>query len=343
LIEDYLQDLDELILIPHLFLHQIPFAAVPISENSGDGGDSSQGYLGDRFRLRYVPSLQVLGFCHSRGSLSTNDYSIVENATDDLPFSGFEGAKVAQLFEVDPTRRVIGSKATRQQYRQLLEQTTCLVSSHHAQSRPDNPNESRLQLSDGDINVSQLLSPGWRFRQLDEVYLSCCETGLFFPDTAVDEPIAVSTGFLCAGARGVVASLWSIYDLSSALLSVLYHEQRREGKNRPEALQAAQRKMRLMSGEVFEDDYCEELRDHLDAEQDRISDALEAVKRELEALSEEDESEALRKSLAAKQNRLDALLTSAGDAADAIDDYINEDLPFEHPVHWAGLACYGLA
>ena len=34
LIEEKLQGLDELILIPHLFLHQIPFAALPISGGS---------------------------------------------------------------------------------------------------------------------------------------------------------------------------------------------------------------------------------------------------------------------------------------------------------------------
>lgn len=42
--------------MPHLFLHQIPFAALPLKD----------GYLGDRFRLRYAPSLQVLGFCQGR-------------------------------------------------------------------------------------------------------------------------------------------------------------------------------------------------------------------------------------------------------------------------------------
>ena len=192
LIEDHLQGIEELVLVPHLFLHQIPFAALPLKS----------GYLGDRFRLRYAPSLQVLGFCQRREGVSQRRYGTVENATDDLPFSSFEGMTVAQLFEIESQRRLIGAQAKTRAYRHLLEGSNYLVSSHHAQSRWDNPLESGLKLSDGTITVSQLFSPAWRFPQLEEVYLSCCETGLFLPKSILDEPVAVSTGFLCAGARG---------------------------------------------------------------------------------------------------------------------------------------------
>ncbi|QIZ69298.1 CHAT domain-containing protein [Oxynema aestuarii] len=307
LIEEYLQGIEELVVVPHLFLHQIPFAAVPIS--------GEERYLGDRFRLRYAPSLQVLNFCHRREPLSLPQYGTVENTTDDLLFSSFEGETVCQLFDVDPTRRLIGSQATVTAYRQLLAQTHRLVSSHHAQSRTDNPLESGLRLSDGTITVSQLFAPGWRFPQLEEVYLSCCETGLFVPNSAVDEPVALSTGFLCAGARGVIASQWSIYDFSSALLSSLYHEQRKAGLNRLQALQSAQRHLREMSGQAFEEQYGEPLREFLEAEQNRIADL---------------------------PNHDPKQLMEIGNAAKLIDKFGAEERPFEHPCHWAGLACYGL-
>jgi CHAT domain-containing protein len=111
--------------------------------------------------------VQVLGFCHNRDPVTTQKYGTAENATNDLPCSGFEGANVARLFDIKPEQRLIGSDATRQKYRQLLETTTHLVSTHHAQSRFDNPLESGLRLSDGQITVSQLLSPGWRFKELE--------------------------------------------------------------------------------------------------------------------------------------------------------------------------------
>ncbi|MCC5900139.1 MAG: CHAT domain-containing protein, partial [Phormidium sp. BM_Day4_Bin.17] len=301
LIEEHLQGIEELVLVPHLFLHQIPFAALPLKD----------GYLGDRFRLRYAPSLQVLGFCQGRQGVQTREYGTVENATDDLPFSSFEGATVAHLFEIESQRRLIGAQAKTTAYRGLLEASNYLVSSHHAQSRWDNPLESGLKLSDGTITVSQLFSPAWRFPQLEEVYLSCCETGLFLPDSALDEPVAVSTGFLCAGARGVIASQWSIYDLSVALVSGLYHQQRHQGLSRVAALQRAQQEMRQMTGKTFQQAYAKPLRTYLKSEQRRLQQDVEAVHR--------------------LQN-----------GERLIKRYCHEAHPFEHPVHWAGLGCYGL-
>ncbi|MEB3828596.1 CHAT domain-containing protein, partial [Phormidium sp. CCY1219] len=320
LIREYLEDMEELVLVPHLLLHHIPFAALPL--NTAKQGQSQaqqptaaafpETYLGDKFLLRYAPSLQVLGFCHNRPSVSDATYATAENATDDLPFSCFEGMKVAELFQVDRQRRLIGANATREAYRQLLATANCLVSTHHAQSRFDNPLESGLRLSDGTISVSQLFSPAWRFRQLEEVYLSCCETGLFLPRSGIDEPVAVSTGFLCAGARGVIASQWSIYDCSSALLSSLYHKYRQQGRNRPRALQLAQREMRQMTGAEF--------REH--------------------------HSKAMKRAVKAEGERLDKNgkpVEPATDAEKLIRQYAaDKGCPFQHPVHWAGLACYGL-
>ncbi|MBD2544779.1 CHAT domain-containing protein [Planktothricoides raciborskii] len=370
LIAEQLQGLDELILIPHLFLHQIPFAALPVSHPSASGTSPYQGeagwgddsshtpptshtgrkhcaptshtgrkhcaptshtpppsptphtpppsppYFGDKFILRYAPSVQVLGFCHNRSAVTAQEYGIVENATNDLPCSGFEGAKVAEFFGVGQEKRLIGTDATRQKYRQLLENTTHLVSTHHAQSRYDNPQESGLLLSDGRITVSQLLSPGWRFKDLDEIFLSCCETGLFLPNSALDEPVAVSTGFLCAGARGVIASHWSIYDLSAALLSILYHNQRKAGKNRPVALQAAQQEMREMTGAEFKSKYQKALEAHFKAEKAR-----------LQAIPGYDPN----------------LLTRVVDSEKNIKRYAaDKGCPFQEPVHWGSLGCYGL-
>lgn len=313
LITEHLQDMEELVIVPHLFLHQIPFVALPIHLSSPTGREAGgEGYLGDKFLLRYAPSLQVLGFCHHRGPVSMSDYGTAENATDDLPFSGFEGSKVAELFKIDPQRRLIGAPATRQNYRKLLAQVNRLVSTHHAQSRFDNSQESGLKLSDGTISVSQLFSPGWRFPQLEEVFLSCCETSLFSPNSAIDEPVALSTGFLCAGARGLIASQWSIYDCSAALLSVLYHEQRKGGLNRVRALQAAQQKMRQMTAAEFKKQYKKPVENHLKAEKNRVAD-----------------------------NQL--LLMGVSDAERAVKMYANDKgCPFEHPVHWAALGCYGL-
>ncbi len=56
--------------------------------------------------------------------------------------------------------------------------------------------------------------------------------------------LTLSIGFLCASAISVISSLWKVDDLATALFSIFYYQQRQEGKNRPEALKAAQIKLR---------------------------------------------------------------------------------------------------
>lgn len=241
LIYQHLEGIEELILVPHILLHQIPFAALPTGEY--------QEYLGDKFLIRYTPSCQILEFCQQRDNVGTfNDislqYGTVEDAEDNLPCARFEGEQLAKMYNIPPEKRLIGSnQATSKNYRQLAQQVQVLHSCHHALSRLDNPLESQLKLADGSITLGQLMTPSWRLPQLVEVFLSCCETNLGTP-SLTDDILTLSTGFLCAGARSVVSTLWSVNDLATALFSIFYYQQRQEGRNLPEALQKAQIQLR---------------------------------------------------------------------------------------------------
>ncbi|MEH2419446.1 MAG: CHAT domain-containing protein [Nostoc sp.] len=174
LISQHLEVIKELILVPHLLLHQIPFAALPTGEY--------HEYLGDKFLIRYTPSCQILEFCQQRDPVGTFNeislqYGTVQDAEDNLPCARFEGEKLAQMYNIPPENRLIGSsQATSNNYRQLAQQVQVLHSCHHAQSRLDNPLESQLKLADGSITLGQLMTPTWRLPQLVEVFLSCCET-----------------------------------------------------------------------------------------------------------------------------------------------------------------------
>jgi tetratricopeptide (TPR) repeat protein len=140
LIAKHLNGIEELIVVPHLLLHQIPFAALPIQ-------DPQYGYLGDKFLIRYTPSCQVLEFCKQRGEVTENfTYGTVEDATNDLPFASFEGEQIAQLHQICSNRRLRGSsQATRDNYRQLAEKVQVLHSCHHAESCLDEPLNSQIQ------------------------------------------------------------------------------------------------------------------------------------------------------------------------------------------------------
>lgn len=247
LISCYLQGIEELILVPHLLLHQIPLAALPIE-------DTEHSYLGEKFLIRYVPSCQVLEFCQERENRhpigDSLNYGIVANATEDLACASFEAEQIAHLFNIPESQHLQGrSQATKSNYRQLASQVQVLHSCHHAESRLDKPLESILKLADGTLTLGELLTPGWRLPNLLDVFLSCCETNLGFPESLADEILTLSTGFLCAGARSVISTLWSVDDLATALFSIFYYQHRQEGKSRPEALQQAQKKLRSLTQE----------------------------------------------------------------------------------------------
>ncbi len=246
LIQQHLQGITELILIPHLFLHQIPFDLLPTAEGQ---------LLGDRFRLQFVPSTKILGLCQERSQPTPDTLGIVENTTEDLPYTPLECEWVAQTWNVPRQRRLQGRTVTPDSYLQLLKQVQALLSSHHATSRPDDPLNSHLVLDGGQkVTLRDLLSPLWRFPELLEVFLSCCETGLSFATSRdeegnlrrelLDEPLSLGTGFLLGGARAVISSHWAVTDRATALFSREYHRARRAGGERLTALHQARQALR---------------------------------------------------------------------------------------------------
>ncbi|MEH1935363.1 MAG: CHAT domain-containing tetratricopeptide repeat protein [Nostoc sp.] len=325
LISQHLEGIEELILVPHLLLHQIPFAALPTGEY--------QEYLGDKFLIRYTPSCQILEFCQQRDTVGTFNkislqYGTVEDAEDNLPCARFEGEKLAQMYNIPPENRLIGSnQATYKNYRQLAQQVQVLHSCHHAQSRLDNPLESQLKLADGSITLGQLMTPSWRLRQLVEVFLSCCETNLGTP-SLTDDILTLSTGFLCAGARSVVSTLWSVNDLATALFSIFYYQQRQEGKNRPEALQKAQIELRELKKEEFLNRKdIKKLYNHAKTEFEEAQNKRSQYERgSAEWLNWTRKFIKYQK----LKNQIEVLENSI------------EQFPFSHPRYWAAFICHGL-
>jgi len=62
-----------------------------------------------------------------------------------------------------------------------------------------------------------------QFKHCRLVVLSACETALIDTNNRCDY-IGLPTGFLHAGAIGILASLWAVNDLSTALIMVKFYE-----------------------------------------------------------------------------------------------------------------------
>jgi CHAT domain-containing protein len=187
-----------------------------------------------------------LEYCHQRPTIKSPKYGIVENATDDLLFTSFECEQVAKIVPVK--QRLKGSKeATIAEYRNMVKSINGLHSSHHAKSDLTSPLKSHLLLGDGSITLGELMTPAWRMPELSDVFLSCCETNLGVTKIT-DDILSLGTGFLCAGARSVVSTLWEVHQVTG-LFSIFYYQYRQKGLSRPEALRDAQVRLRTISGE----------------------------------------------------------------------------------------------
>jgi len=265
LIDHHLQGIEELIIIPHLYLHQMPFAALPLNLNpiipSGetqtaktrqmawdDTDDSSPTasdhqtelpeYLSDRFRLRVVPSCQILKYCSDRNLVSKpHQLGIVANATGDLTGAEVECYRLAKRYQVPKEYYIKRQEATQDNYIKLAKKVQRLHSSHHAKADLNHPENSQLFLADGGLNLVTIFT--LRFPELSDLFLSCCETNLTLTPIT-DEPLSLAAGFLSAGARNVVSTLWAVSDQATSVFTILYYQYLEQGKTRPEALRLAQ-------------------------------------------------------------------------------------------------------
>lgn len=186
-----------------------------------------------------------------------------------------------------------------------------LHSIHHASFDIENPLQSALELSDGNITLGELLTPGWRLDELSDVFLSCCETGLGLPEKLTDDILTLSAGFLCAGARNVISTLWSVDALATTLLCLFYYQYRQAGENRTKALQLAQTDLRSKTAEELEPQF-------------------EEIEIYLEELYE--------------QATEDTTTDQIGNILDGLEN-IRQDYkqkPFESPYYWAGFISQGL-
>jgi CHAT domain-containing protein len=218
---------------PHGVLHYLPFAALL---------DSNQ-YLIDRYGLRITPSASTLAYLrntkpNAAGTLLALGNPDLGDPEFDLPSAQQEAIKVAGMFP--DSRVLLRSEATKAAVFQLGPGFSRLHFASHAVFEPRAPLHSGLLLakgneSDGRLTVSDLYSLRL---DADLVTLSACETALGEVMTG-DDVIGLERGFLYAGARSIIASLWSVADLPTEKLMISFYQKLGHVDKR-EALRLAQ-------------------------------------------------------------------------------------------------------
>ena len=105
---------------------------------------------------------------------------------------------------------------------------------------------SSFKLADGYVTALDLFSMSCKTNM---VALSGCQSGLA-EVSGSDDLLGLVRGFLYAGARSLLLSLWSVNDESTALLMGEFYKAWQGGENRAKALQTAIRNVRRDSSRI---------------------------------------------------------------------------------------------
>ncbi|MCC7353481.1 MAG: CHAT domain-containing protein [Anaerolineae bacterium] len=238
--------------VPHGRLHYLPFHALPRRKAAGSGREES--YLGQEAVLYSVPSLHLLEHL-ARSTASrreaTTGQALVCGISDfggrapPLRHAPDEALAVATITATGPGSLLLLEKDAslasleRLQEDGDLAQFDIIHLATHAVFDPQAPLSSRILLSDGDLDVADIL----RLRlQARLVVLSACQSGLS-PLAPGDEMVGLLQALIYAGARAVLASLWPVDDGASREGMQRFYTGLSQGDTPARALQRAQAEM----------------------------------------------------------------------------------------------------
>lgn len=213
-----------LIVVPSGVLHYVPFQAL------FDGAE----YLLEKHIISYAPSAVVWLKLQNRKRKPVRRALLMAYADASIPLVDAEVESIRPLFE--QAEILTGEAATFSAFRTNLKGHDLIHLACHGTFRPDNPNFSSLHLADGRVTVGDVIK---NRIEAELVTLSACETGLS-KVYAGNEILGLVRGFLAAGARSLVASLWNINDKTTTELMKEFYSHLQRGDAVAASLRQAQ-------------------------------------------------------------------------------------------------------
>ena len=213
----------------------------------------------DDYTVTYIPSAYSLSINKGRmqdASRQKPSLLAVINPTKDLHYTPVEGKAVESLFDPDDRKTLLGKEATKEAVVENVPGWTYLHFSCHGLYNWQDVMGSGLMLANHEIlTLSEIIS-GLNLDTARLVTLSACETGMTDVWRSPDEFIGLPTGFLQAGAAGVVSTLWAVNDAATSLLiKHFYREHLKEGMSPDRALRSAQLWLRGATRQELGDTY----------------------------------------------------------------------------------------
>jgi CHAT domain-containing protein/tetratricopeptide (TPR) repeat protein len=235
-IEDDMASKKILTIIPSGLLYYLPFPALAREENG------QMKYLVESKAISYLSSSDLFDLVFVKGHNDMRDNLVAFGNPDGTLPSALD--EVERLKQIYPNSRVYMLwEAKKERLFDLPQGTELLHLATHGRLDSADVNESYIKLANegakgtGKLRLSEIYDLPLEKTSL--VTLSACETALGEKDPGT-EIASMAQAFSIAGAPTVVASLWAVYDPSTADIMESFYRELRAGLPKAVALQHAQ-------------------------------------------------------------------------------------------------------
>jgi CHAT domain-containing protein/tetratricopeptide (TPR) repeat protein len=225
----------EPLLIPCGVLATVPLVAAPY-------GDDYRCLL-DRYTVSTTPSASTHATARRRAATAPDTFDrlvAVADPTEDLEFSRTEVAEIATRFH---DRRVgHAAQATRGWLIDNAGDASTLHLACHGFGGLTDATRNGFVLADGSLTGPEVARLGPLHARL--AVASACQTAVTGVGDGAEEAFSLGSALLAAGVACVIATLWSVRDLATAMLMTRLYELLHAGQTPAQALVSAQRWLR---------------------------------------------------------------------------------------------------
>jgi CHAT domain-containing protein len=281
--------------------------------------DQTRRFMDD-FTVTYTPSARALNSCRAGSNGVADQSPKLLGVGNPLPLPKGVNPLIYARSEVEEIARQFGrlfgqaatllceQQATREAVDAQLGQNTYLHLACHGTFNAQDPLQSGVLLSQGEMLTLKDLLSRQRLQGTRLVVLSACQTAITDFNHLPEEAIGLPAGFVQAGVSGVIGTLWPVDDASTMLLMMKFYEYHWSGQAPASALRNAQRWLRDVSNAS-------------------LSTLFERLKRQ-----------------ASDVPNAGAAGTTLALAKEQFSKYTGRPLherPFAHPYYWAPFVFYG--
>ncbi|MGH7451521.1 MAG: CHAT domain-containing protein, partial [bacterium] len=223
-------------IVPSGTIYYLPIHALAKKRAEGE-----YEFVLERWRVSYLPAFRF-GFAQpSFKPLPKENVFVFANSQGDLTEA--ENAANEILSFVSHAQVFVKDQASEEQYKKMRQQYAILVLLNHCRLDPANPQQTYIQLAssskdDGRLYFNEVQS--YRCPSLELAILTACETAIGGNHNGA-EILNMASAYSLAGARSIIATLWSIPEYSTKELMVHFYREFFEKQQSPlEALHQAQ-------------------------------------------------------------------------------------------------------